>query len=729
MWKDYSKSYLKQNRASGRTMIAAALIASFFLSMCCSLAYNFWVYEIERITLEEGDWQARIAGELNAEELSLIKSFANVSKVVAEREKREPVTDIYFRKKQRIYEDMPLILNALGRGENEAEYHETLLSNYLIHDPKDDTPPLLLTFYLLLLFLASCSIILMIHNSFELSMNARIHQFGILSSIGATPKQIRICLLQEAAVLCGIPILLGSVAGTAASAVVLRAINYFAADVAGRHQAVFHDHIAVFLLSVLVSVFTVFISAWIPSKKLSRLSPLEAIRNSGDLKVEKSRRHLLSFALFGVEGELALSSLQAQKKSLRLSSLSLLFSFLAFSIMLVFTTLSGISTRYTYFERYKNSWDIMVTVKDTDILDFHLAEKIRGLDGVYDAAVYQKAEGTTWIEKDWQSDELFALGGLPLVGGVTEKDGKYQVKAPIVVLDDTAFFNYCSQIGIVGNCKGVVVQNQIWDSVNSNFRDARYIPFVKENRKMSVLYCGSDEEIMAELPILAYTKQVPILREEYEDFALVHFISASAYDQISKEFGTKEKDAYIRILAKNRDSLLKLNQLERSVSNLLEPEYEIVSENRIQEKITNDTMQKGAVMIFGGFCILLALIGIVNVFSYTLGFLRQRKGEFARYAAIGLSPGQMRKMFLVEAFTVAGKPLLLTLFLTGAAAQWMIKLSYLDPMAFWREAPILPIAVFAAAIVFFVGLAYLIGGRRLLRCGLLDHSYCSLRDQ
>lgn len=723
MWRDYSKSYLKQNRASGRTMIAAALAASFFLSMLCSLAYNFWVYEIERITLEEGDWQARIVGEMKAEELSMIKCFANVSNVVVEKEKKESVTNIYFRKKQRIYEDMPLILEALGRREDEAEYHETLLSNYLIHNPKDDTPPLLLTFYLILLFLASCSFILMIHNSFELSMNARIHQLGILSSIGATPKQIRICLLQEAAVLCGIPILLGSVAGTAASAVVLRAVNYFAADVAGRHQAVFHNHTFVFLLAVLVSVLTVLISAWIPSMKLSRLTPLEAIRNSGDLKVKKSRRHLLSFALFGVEGELALSSLQAQKKSLRLSSLSLLFSFLAFSVMLVFTTLSGISTRYTYFERYKNSWDIMVTVKDTDILDFHLAKKIRELDGVYDVAVYQKAEGMTWIEKDWQSDELFALGGLPKACGITDKEGKYQVKAPMIVLDDTAFFHYCSQIGISGNCNGAVVQNQIWDSVNSNFRDAGYIPFVKENRKTSVLYCGSKEEVTAEFPILAYTKQVPILREEYEDFALVHFISASAYGQISKEFGEKEKDTYIRILAKNRDSLSELKRLEQSVSNLLEPKYEIVSENRIQERITNDTMQKGAVMIFGGFCILLALIGIVNVFSYTLGFLRQRKGEFARYATIGLTPAQMRKMFLVEALTVAGKPLLLTFFLTGAAAQWMIKLSYLDPMVFWREAPILPIAVFAAAIVFFVGLAYLIGGRRLLRCDLLNHSF------
>ena len=117
---------------------------------------------------------------------------------------------------------------------------------------------------------------------------------------------------------------------------------------------------------------------------------------------------------------------------------------------------------------------------------------------------------------------------------------------------------------------------------------------------------------------------------------------------------------------------------------------------------------------------MLAVIGIVNVFSHTFGFLRQRKREFARYLTIGLTPQQMRKMFLVEALMVAGKPLFLTFLLTGAAAQWMIKLSYLDPLVFWRKAPVVPIAVFAAAIVFFVGLAYFIGGKRLMKCDLME---------
>ena len=123
-------------------------------------------------------------------------------------------------------------------------------------------------------------------------------------------------------------------------------------------------------------------------------------------------------------------------------------------------------------------------------------------------------------------------------------------------------------------------------------------------------------------------------------------------------------------------------------------------------------------MIWGAFCVLLAMIGIANVFSNTFSFLRQRKREFAQYMSIGLTPREMREMFCIEAFIIAGKPLLNTLPFTVLFVQFAVTASYLDPMEFWTEAPILPILAFGAAIVFFVALAYYMGGKRLLQCNL-----------
>lgn len=75
-------------------------------------------------------------------------------------------------------------------------------------------------------------------------------------------------------------------------------------------------------------------------------------------------------------------------------------------------------------------------------------------------------------------------------------------------------------------------------------------------------------------------------------------------------------------------------------------------------------------------------------------------------------------MLCIEAFTIAGKPLLITFPLTVLFVQFAVTASYLDPMEFWSNAPILPILIFAASIALFVALAYYIGGKRLLQCNL-----------
>ncbi|MCI9079339.1 MAG: ABC transporter permease [Lachnospiraceae bacterium] len=721
MWKDYSKSYIKNNRASSISVMAAALVATMFLSLLCCIAYNFWTYEIESIVLDEGDWQGRIVGGTDENGLSVIQNFANVKKVVINTELSKgenTVFDIYFENARTIYQDMPLISEQLGLDNDAVEYHSLLLSRYFIHDPQDAEPPLLLSLYLAILIIVAISLILIVRNSFELSMNARIHQFGIFSGIGATPKQIRICLLQEALVLSVLPIISGCFIGIAVSYGLIELINIFAEDVSGRHVAVFQYHPFLFVVTILSSVMTVFFSAWIPARKLSRITPLEAIRSTEGLQLKKRKHSRILSLLFGMEGELAGNALKAQKKSMRISTVSLLLSFLGFSIMLCFTTLSRISTRYTYFERYQDAWDIMITVKDTKISDFDLTDEVKAVSGTGDVMVYQKADAVGILPEDLQSRELAMLGGFGSVAGKPNEGGQFHVDIPVIVLDDTSFLEYCSQIGITPSLDGAVIFNQIWDSVNSNFRYKQYIPFVKEDRTTSVIYNASTGNQSAEIPILSYTQNAPVLREEYKNYGLVHFIPVSIWKEIQALTGGSESDIYIRIFSDGSGSHADLSNLEKKVVQLIGNNYKIESENRVQEKISNDKMMNGMMIISGAFCVLLAIIGIANVFSNTLGFLRQRKREFARYMSIGLTPQEMQKIFCIEAFVIAGKPLLITLPLTVLFVQFAVTASYLEPMVFWAEAPVLPVLIFALAIIFFIALAYYIGGKRLLKCDL-----------
>ena len=719
MWKDYSKSYIKNNRASSISIMAAAFVATMFLSLLCSIAYNFWAYDVEQTILEEGDWQGRIVCEsLSSDDLSMICQFANVEKAVVNEElsqKEKVVADVYFKNARTIYSDMPLIAAQLGLNKDSIQYNALLLSRYFIHDPEDATPPMLLTLYAVILIIVAVSLILIIRGSFELSMNARIHQFGIFSSIGATPRQIRTCLLQEAMALSILPMLIGSMSGILISYGVIKAVNFFASDVSGRHEAVFQYHPSIFAATVFISFLTVIFSAWIPARKLSRMTPLEAIRNTSGLLLKKKKHSRFLSCIFGMKGELAGNALIAQKKHLRISTLSLLLSFLGFSIMICFTTLADISTRYTYFERYQDVWDIMITLKDTKISDFGLTDDLQDISGIKDATVYQKAEAMTFLPEGLQSDELSSLGGFESVSGTPNENGQFQVSSPIVVLDDRGFLNFCSQIGITPSLDGAIVLNQIWDSTNSNFRYKEYVPFVKEDSQETTLYKNGKP---VEIPVLSYTQTAPTLREEYDNYALVHFIPLAMWNKTLGEVFEAEADSYIRILSNGLANLTDLNSLEQEIVRFIPKRYEIESENRVQERLANDSLIQGMVIILGVFCVLLAIIGIANIFSNTLGFLRQRKREFAQYMSIGLTPQEMRKMFCIEAFVIAGKPLLITLPLTILFVQFAVTASHLDPMAFWAEAPILPILIFAAAIVLFVTLAYYIGGKRLLQCDL-----------
>lgn len=729
MWKDYSIGYMKNNRACGISIMAASFIAALFLSFLCSLFYNFWLDSIEGTKLEDGDWHGRITGEINGYDLAELNHYANVEKAVINEElsgEQGIVVDVYFYNKRTVYQDMSSLINALGLTEHAADYNYQLLSLYFIRIPGDEMPRLLMPAYLAVVLLVCFSLVLVIHNSFAVTMNSRIHQFGILSSIGASPGQIRVCLIQEALMLAMVPILLGSLLGIALSFGTMRAMSAFVANLPGGREVVFRCHPVVLAAIFLLSAFTVLISAWIPARKLSRLTPLEAIRGTGELQLKKKKGICMLSALFGIEGELAGNACKAQRKALRTTTISLTFAFLGFMLMQCFFTLSGISTNHTYFEAYQDVWDVMVTVKDTGIADFEPMGKMKKIDGIRNSTIYQKTEALSVIPAENISEELLALDGLEAVAGssVSVAENTFLVKAPIVILDDKSFEEYCVQIGIMPKLDGTILVNRIWDSRNSNFRNREYIPYLRENSNPITLQSSMQDGNQVEIPVLSYTQDCPVLREEYADYGLVNVVPLSLWKEIAEKIGVSDQDTYIRLLAKEGIALEELNALEENVAELIGEGYEIESENRIGEKVANDEMIMGYELILGAFCVLFAIIGIAHVFSNTLGFLHQRKREFARYMSVGIAPEGMRKIFCIEALVIAGRPVFMALVLTVTAVAIMIKASYLDPVEFIRVAPVVPIFLFILAVFGCIGLAYYLGGRKVLGSSLMD----ALRD-
>ena len=618
MWKDYSSGYLKNNRASCLSVMIAAFISALLLSLLCSLFYNLWNYEVERIKVEEGGWQGRIAGTIGMEEIERIRNYANVEKALINEDlsdEQEIVVDVYLKKIKNVFRDMAEIAELAGLSEEAVTYHYELLNLYLVRDSRDSALRWVFPFALLVTATACFSLILVIHNAFAVTMNSRIHQFGILASIGATPKQILVCLLQEASALCAVPIAAGSIFGILLSMGIVSGMNVILADVGRRMVLPFRFHPVILFLSLAASVLTVCISAWIPARKLSRLTPLEAIRNTGELQLKKKRSSRFLAFFFGIEGELAGNALKAQRKAMRTAFTSLLLAFLAFSFMMCFITITVVSQRETYFAKYQDSWDVMATLKNMEIDAFEETDVLQELGGMQSCVIYQKAMAKRYVTSEEISEEMQAVGGFGNAAEdyVSVNDGAWLVNAPIVILDDASFLEYCVKIGAEPSLDGAVILNRTCDAADPNFRERRMLPYLKEYGRTTQLRQAGQEEKMAEIPVVSYTQEVPVLREEYgtlDFYELVHFLPVSLWKEIKGEIGGQEEDIYIRILAKDGVTLPELDEVEAAVLTCLKDVCEIETENRIQEKIDNDKMFAGMKAILSVFCVLLAIIEI-----------------------------------------------------------------------------------------------------------------------
>lgn len=179
MWRDYSRSCIKNNRASGMSIRVASFIAALFLSFLCCLFYDFWLDEINGIVLEEGDWQGRITGEIGEEELKMIRNHAEVEQATVNQELSEGadvVVDLRFSHASKIVRHMTEILELTGLPEDAAEYHYQLLSMYFIRIPGDEMPRMMMPLYLFIVLLVCGSMVLIICHSFAVSMDSRVRE-------------------------------------------------------------------------------------------------------------------------------------------------------------------------------------------------------------------------------------------------------------------------------------------------------------------------------------------------------------------------------------------------------------------------------------------------------------------------------------------------------------------------------------------------------------------------
>ena len=179
----------------------------------------------------------------------------------------------------------------------------------------------------------------LIYNAFSISVSERTKQFGLLSSVGATKSQLRRMVLFEAMAVSVIGIPLGVLAGVGGIGVTLMFIGDKFRSMGFPIDMHLSVSPAAIIIAVIVALITVLISAWVPSKRATKVSAVEAIRQNLDVnaKGKEVRTPKLTYKLFGLPGVLAQKHYKRNKKKYRTTVLSLFMSIVLFVSASAFT--------------------------------------------------------------------------------------------------------------------------------------------------------------------------------------------------------------------------------------------------------------------------------------------------------------------------------------------------------------------------------------------------------
>lgn len=164
--------------------------------------------------------------------------------------------------------------------------------------------------------------IFLIYNSFTISLNERMQQFGILSSVGATPKQLKNSVLFEGLCIGVLGIPLGILLGIGSIKLIIAIVaKNFSNLLYGNTPLVLVFSLPVMFAAVMISLITILISASIPAKKAANTPVMESIRQSNEIKIVSKDVRITQFSkrIYGLEGTLALKNFKRNKKRYRTS--------------------------------------------------------------------------------------------------------------------------------------------------------------------------------------------------------------------------------------------------------------------------------------------------------------------------------------------------------------------------------------------------------------------------
>ena len=493
------------------------------------------------------------------------------------------------------------------------------------------------------IFIIVVSSVFVIRNSFSISVSEKNRQYGMLSSVGATSKQIRRNVIFEGMVIGLIAIPLGILFGIIAIMILLQVVNYLLADMLDGMKFTYSINLVAVLISIIISIITIYLSCLIPARRAAKISPIESIRGNNDIKIKskKLRTSKLTKKLFGIGGVIASKNLKRSKKKYRTTVISLVISIFIFISLSSFLSL-GTKTSEFYYTDFKFN----MYVECLDNSNTQIYEKISKLENVDDSAYCY--ESSLDIDNNKYASEF----GKKILEDDSSPNG-----IAFMVYNNEYFKRYIKELGLNENdYKTAVVlldYTTFYNEDGSKTVDRLYS--LKPGDKIDVKH-GDTEKSMT---ISKYTDIKPMGQEAlyYE-----HGIIVVSEDYIKEVFKQDINNSDYYNLGDLFIKSSKPQELENTLNDLIKQNEDYVGLNVFNYETYMKQEQRMLLVVkifLYGFITVITLIGVTNIFNTITTNMILRSKEFAMLKSIGMSSKEFNKMIRLESIMYGTKSLLI----------------------------------------------------------------------
>lgn len=569
-------------------------------------------------------------------------------------------------------------LEEIGHELQNAKYHGDV-NQYLIlleNNPFDENA----VGNLGIIVAIACGIIVVtsvfcIKNSFDISITEKIKQYGMLRSIGATKKQIRKNVFFEATILGLIGIPLGLVLGVFASYILVIISNFFLTEMLteGLKLVISYSWIAI-CVAVLLGFVTIYFSALRSAFKASKVSPIDSIRNSSNIKIKakKVKSSKIIKKIFGIGGDISYKNLKRNKKKYRTTVISIVVSVSVFIALSYF-----MNAAFSEFDRLieVSDYNISLGYNVTRNEQYGNIEKVIKLDNINNYTVSKNLN--LYLENPKYNAEYLKLMNMT----ENEQVENYVVNA----IGEEQYRKYLKELNLdyeEFKDKGIIVDVNKVQYINDEGKSkAKYIrKYTYSENETIVGQYYNDEGTMLNLSI-----DIGLVTDKLP-FGLPKDLS---YIIVSDEFYEKLdiKYNYVSVFMDSSNP----DKLQDEIEEILKDEnYNINNINENVKMMTNLYILVGIFLY--GFIIVISLIGVTNIFNTITTNMNLRRQEFAMLKSIGMTSKEFSRMIRLESIFMGVKSLLFGIPI-GLGLSYLEYKPLLGDQGFAFEIPIIAIII------------------------------------